>query len=256
MGKRKRGICTYCGREKLLTNDHVFPKSLFIKSDPKMLTVPVCNDCNQLKSLGDADLEVFTNLDIYGSTHSDNLQHIERILQRGQSTLDWLDETLNTARELPIRTESGIVVGSSLKISHYNFDRILATLSMSVRGLYFDSRHEVLPAEVPTYVFRMPWNMSLDVLDLMGRYQKSQPTIKGNNVVFWGEINIGSDNQYDSMWAICIYDAIVFIGVTGEHWAEYFEKTVERLAENELTRPKRDHVVIRPAPDGKYRLPN
>jgi 5-methylcytosine-specific restriction endonuclease McrA len=88
-GKRKRGTCTYCGRQRKLTRDHVFPKSLFIKYDPNMLTVPVCDDCNQLKSKGDSDLEVFANLDIYGSTHPDNLKHLERIAQRGQSTVDW-----------------------------------------------------------------------------------------------------------------------------------------------------------------------
>jgi hypothetical protein len=221
-----------------------------------MLTVPVCDDCNQLKSRGDSDLEIFANLDIYGSTHPDNLRHIERIVQRGQSTVDWLDRTVNAARELPIQTETGIIVGNSLEITDYNFDRILATLNMSVRGLYFDARGEILPAEVPTFVFRMPWNMSFDVLRMLGRHQKSQPKIKGNNVVFWGEINIGSDNEYDSMWAICIYDAIVFIGVTGEHWSSYFQKATERLEEKALTRPRRDYVVIRPAPDGKYRLPD
>jgi hypothetical protein len=126
---------------------------------------------------------------------------------------------------------------------------------MSVRGLYFDSRDKILPADVPTFVFRMPWNMSLEILDVMGRHRKSQPKIKGNNLVFWGELNIDSDNEYDSMWAICIYDAIVFIGVTGEHWSSYFHEVTDRIEKKALSRPKRDYAVIRPAPDGKYRLP-
>lgn len=220
-----------------------------------MLTVPACNDCNQIKSRGDSDLEVFANLDIYGSTHPDNLRHIERIAQRGQSTVDWLHRTVNSARELPILTESGFVVGNSLEITDYNFDRIMTTLNMSVRGLYFDARLEILPADVPTFVFRMPWNMSLDMLEVLGRHQKSQPKIKGNNVVFWGEINIESDNNYDSMWATCIYDAIVFIGVTGECWSSVFEKFTDELQEKASTSTERDYVVIRPAPDGRYRLP-
>jgi hypothetical protein len=253
--KRKRGICTYCGKEKKLTRDHVFPKSLFIKSDPEMLTVPACNDCNQVKSRGDSDLEIFANLDINGSSHADNLQHIERIIQRGQSTVDWLLKTVNSSREMTVQTDAGIIVGKSIKIENYNFDRILEALNMSVRGLYFDSRGDILPADVPTFVFRMPWNRSLQMLDLLGKHRKSEPKMKGNNVVFLGEVNIDSENSTDSMWAICIYDAIVFVGVTGELWSSYFQDAFERLEKAASLRAEPDHLTIHPAPDGTYHIP-
>lgn len=253
-GKRRRGICAYCGKEKKLTRDHVFPKALFIKSDPETFTVPACNDCNQRKSRGDSDLEVFANLDIYGSTHPDNLDHIERIVNRGQATVDWLDKTINAAREIPIQTEAGIVVGNSLEITGYNFDRILESLNMSVRGLYYASRSEVLPTEVPTHVFRMPWNLSLQTLGLLAPHRRGEPTMKGNNVVFWGELNIELGDPYDTMWVMCIYDAIVFLGVTGKKWTHHFPEIEEKLEKQSSTQPERDYTVIRPAPDGNYRL--
>lgn len=181
MAKRKRGICVYCGRDKKLTRDHVFPNSLFIKRDPEMLTVPVCEDCNQSKSAGDADLEVFANLDIYGATHPDNQLHIDRIFGRGQSTIEWLERTINAARDLPIQTEFGLVVGETIEITDYNFDRILRSLNMAVRGLYYDARGEILPPEVPTFVFRMPWiwgsTCCLCLVDIARQSQRSKATM-------------------------------------------------------------------------------
>lgn len=73
--------------------------------------------------------------------------------------------------------------------------------------------------------------------------------------MFWGEINVESDDPMSTMWAICIYDAIVFIGVTGEYWANRLRATVDRLEQSASERPRKDYAVIRPAPDGKYRLP-
>jgi hypothetical protein len=55
MTKRQRiGPCTYCGKLKKLSVDHVPPKSLFPKPRPgNLITVPACRDCNEGESTHD-----------------------------------------------------------------------------------------------------------------------------------------------------------------------------------------------------------
>jgi hypothetical protein len=44
---RVRKLCTHCGEEKPLTDDHVFPRCLFpVPSNERSIQVPSCYDCN------------------------------------------------------------------------------------------------------------------------------------------------------------------------------------------------------------------
>jgi hypothetical protein len=55
VGKRKgqmakKNVCTYCGKPKKLTNDHVIPRSLFVEpSNERSITVSACSDCQEGK---------------------------------------------------------------------------------------------------------------------------------------------------------------------------------------------------------------
>lgn len=70
-GEQRQGVCVYCGREGPITRDHVFPQAIFLVLDKEMITVPVCESCQQVKSLGDRDLQVFANVDVWGGQHPD-----------------------------------------------------------------------------------------------------------------------------------------------------------------------------------------
>jgi len=49
--KNSRGVCTYCGKTKKMTDEHVVPKVLFIE-DHKTV-IPVCRKCNNSKANDD-----------------------------------------------------------------------------------------------------------------------------------------------------------------------------------------------------------
>ncbi len=74
-GERREGTCAYCLKEGPITVDHVFPHTIFLVLDEQMVTVPACDECQRVKSLGDADLRNFITLDIAGSQHPDALVH-------------------------------------------------------------------------------------------------------------------------------------------------------------------------------------
>ncbi len=49
-----RGVCTYCGRAREITDDHVPPQNMFPSPrPPDLITVPACRRCNQGFSMED-----------------------------------------------------------------------------------------------------------------------------------------------------------------------------------------------------------
>jgi hypothetical protein len=43
----KTGVCVHCGREGIVTDDHIPAKCLFPDPKPNLITVPSCGGCNQ-----------------------------------------------------------------------------------------------------------------------------------------------------------------------------------------------------------------
>src|SRR5438105_792530 len=67
---RRIRSCAYCGRSLPVTRDHVVPKCLFGEPLPKFLvTVPACDDCNNLKSRSDDVLRDYLVMDINVCEH-------------------------------------------------------------------------------------------------------------------------------------------------------------------------------------------
>lgn len=228
MAKRKRGACAYCGKNRKLTRDHVIPRALFIELDRAMVTVGACNDCQRIKALGDSDLEVFVTLDIFGSHHPDNLAHAEKIVRRNPQTKAWLSKVLEEAESVPLVTDEGIQIDEALKIE-YNFDRIMTMMNMATRGLFYHYNEEqVLPQDCPTHVIRCPWNVGLQLLGSIGKHSSGPPIVKGNVVAWWSQLVIDKKSDFDSLWVVCLNDAIVFVCGTGESEAE-LEKFDEKL---------------------------
>src|SRR5436190_5069971 len=88
--KKKEGICPYCGKQALLTLDHVIPQCLYINgvpgNSPKVFACLQCN--NILKSRLDTYVRDFLITDIEGSEHSVSKQllpKLARSVRRNQS---------------------------------------------------------------------------------------------------------------------------------------------------------------------------
>ena len=185
MAKRKVGICTYCGKEKHLGKDHVFPKTLFVTLDRQMVTVPCCSDCNHEKSLGDKDLKIFVNLHAAGGDHPDAILHVDRILRKGGPTADWLAHSVDSARPAEIKTRAGIVVGQGVEFP-FNRSRMTKTLQMVVRGLLFHEVGTRLGPALEVSVWEIPPG---DVSFTLRAFEVFSPNVNrtlGNRVAFSG----------------------------------------------------------------------
>lgn len=256
--RKGKGTCAYCGREKKLTKDHVFPQSLFIVLDKSMFTVPSCHQCQRTKELGDRDLEIYVMLDILGSSHPDTMDHIKRIMGRNEATRNWLHKLVNDADEVPLVTDDRIQLSTGL--SHpYNADRILTMMRMVSRALFYETRERVLGAAVHSHAERIPWNIGAEVLKSIGAYRMGEPLVKGNMVVWWGEMPIESLSEDDGLFIVCFNDAVVFLLSTG-NWADSMEAAEESrwtsVAEREQSNLSEANEIVLPRNiDGTYIIP-
>ncbi len=225
--KKGKGTCVYCGRERNLTKDHLFPRALFIVKDRDMVTVPACCDCQRKKEHGDREHEIYVTLDILGSGHSDFMTHLQKIVNRNEGTKRRLDRMINGADYVALTTEGGFQVAEGLA-AEFNIDPIIEMLNMAVRGLYWNLTGLVLPMDTPTYVERVPWNIGMELLRRLGAYQIVEPTVKGNLVVWWSELPVEQETTHDRFWVVCFNDAVVFLLGTGA-WANSLERIQQKL---------------------------
>ena len=212
--KKGKGICVYCGQERNLTKDHLFPRSLFIVLDREMVTVPACHECQRKKELGDRELEIYVTLDILGSNHADAVRHLEKIVDRNEGTRRRLDRMINGADYVTLTTESGFQIAEGLA-TDFDTAPIIEMLSMVARGLFWFETGHMLPADVSSHPLRIPWNVGMELLRRLGPYRPGEPAVKGNLVVWWSALPVVATDEHDKLWIVCFNDWVIFLLATG-----------------------------------------
>lgn len=246
--RKGKGQCVYCGMVRKLTSDHVFPQSLFIVLDERMFTVPSCYECQRKKDLGDRDLEIYVALDIYGSHHPDAEAHLLKVMRRNEATQRFLYHLLNDAEEIPLVTDNGIQLSIGLA-APYNDERIVTAMQMVARGLFYERNARILAPLVPSHAERIPWNIAGEVLRSIGAHRMDDLIVKGDMVVWWGEMPIEKYSDDDGLFVVCLNDAVVFLLSTGT-WATYMrEAEIKRLGTAE------EHVSVSAGTSREITLP-
>jgi len=253
--KKGKGICVYCGREKKITSDHVFPQSLFIVLDKEMITVPACHQCQRDKDLGDRDLEIYVNLDVMGSMHPDSIEHAKKIVNRNESTRRWLTKVFEEAEKVDFTTDEGIWLAEGFSFP-FNHERIEKSIRMMARALYFHTTGTILPQECKDVAIQIPWNIGGEFARRIGSYRKKDPEIKGNLVVWWLPLPIEAVGEHDAAYFVCFNDAVLYMLAT-DHWAVHVASIYERLNEsNEEEKPGKLEYILPKNVDGTYIIPN
>ena len=138
--KRKFGECAYCGEFKELTRDHVIPLCLFKPPYPNnLITVPACDDCNNLKSKNNDYLRDYVTIDIYGNQNpiaQDIFKDkVMKSFRSDQSLL--LREFIKKGRVAPYYSNGGIYLGDlpSVSLDTERIEKIFFTIA---QGLFYN----------------------------------------------------------------------------------------------------------------------
>lgn len=157
--KRIKGVCPYCGKQALLTRDHVIPQCLYRTgvpgNSPKVYACSPCN--NTLKSRLDEYFRDFLITDIEGSEHpvSKQLFHkLVRSIGRNQSVFA---RHARQAQLMPRFTPGGLFAGFVYGTQLPN-QSIAEGITLMTRGLYYFYTKRVLPQNIDIVVNRQ-WDM-------------------------------------------------------------------------------------------------
>jgi len=208
------GECAYCGHAGELTREHVIPKCLFVPPyPPNLITVPVCDRCNNEKSKDDDFLRDFLVVDIQGSqspvTQTLFSGKVQRSLSRNSSAL--LRDVIPQLRIAPLYTSAGIYLGDAPQ-APFDGERLKQTLGRIVRGLYFDARKMRLPNECSVEVYRPGlWNYN-EILQVFRKLHVNGPRVLGN--VFGCLFAAATEDPFFTLWALWFYERVLFTAVT------------------------------------------
>lgn len=215
-GEQRKGGCIYCGSEGPITRDHVFPQAIFLELDKEMITVPACKSCQQIKSLGDRDLRLFTTIDVWGGEHPDAPMMLEKILEKQNDRFEnWMVRQLVQAVDVDLVTDDGIIVGT-ISTFEFNTDRIDVAQEMTVRGLFFHEYGLTLPVECPVDVQHVPWNAAPALVSDLDKAAPSSIKSKGNTTVWWKHNTFVGGAPTDTVWQICYNNGVLFLISTGQ----------------------------------------
>lgn len=158
MARRARvGICTYCGSEREVTEDHIIPQCLWTGRVPKKVPkVPACRQCNHiLKSVLDAYLRDLLITDRHAAmspiAQELHAKYIRSVLtNKSRMDRDYRERGTVIAKVSP----SGLFAGYGL-ISRAVNERTEQILTMMVRGLHQYYLDVSLPPDTSFTIIRL-----------------------------------------------------------------------------------------------------
>lgn len=259
-GDQRRGVCVYCGSEGPITRDHVFPQGIFLVLDKEMITVPACESCQQIKSLGDRDLRVFSTIDVWGGQHPDAPIMLERILRKENVRFqNWIRKALNDAEDVDLVTDDGIIVGTITALN-FNTDRTVIAQEMTGRGLFFHEYGVPLPVDCPVDVQHVPWNAAVALASGLDKAAPSPIRTRGNTTVWWKHNLMDGGTPTDTVWQVCYNDGVLFLISTGQTAVSIREKReamqTKRQEQGQGVSGVRRQVVVPRGPDGRPIIPS
>lgn len=219
----RRGTCTYCGKLKPLTVDHVPPKNLFSKPyPPNLWTVPACAACNGKFSKDDEYFRVALTISdrAKGQTNRDAvLPTVIRGLNKSEARRFRAALLANSA-VLRRYSSGGLYLGHQRLLS-FDGARLDRTAERIIKGLFFKVKGHRLPDDhTINVVFIGRFRQLMDVdpeldlavrefLELLGR----EPLTKiGDAFSFrWIQSPNGADH---SVWSLYFYGNLEFFCTT------------------------------------------
>lgn len=182
-GKRQIRECTYCGKQRPITRDHVVPKCLFPGPVPNdMPIVPACQPCNQELAQHQDYLRDMLICDFRCSDHPAARAILEGPVRRAiQTNRSLVARTVRDGiRKESLYTLGGIYLGDGYVIPTEQ-PRLNHIFRMMVRGLYYSKFGRRLPEDYAVSVkyqdvkrplaLREAWNTLMSLPGYNGPFQ-------------------------------------------------------------------------------------
>ena len=205
------GNCVYCWRHGKLTKDHVIPLCLFTHPYPSnLITVPVCDSCNNAKSRDDDFIRDFLTCDVFGNQDPvANRVFQEKVLKSVRRNSSELGRSaVSHYRNEPLYTNGGIYLGDVVA-APVDASRIERIMTRIVRGLYHDARRERISDDYSFKVLQYrPW----DFKQLVNKYEENKLSFNRRSLgdVFECGFLFAKEDPFTTFWLIVFYKQVFF----------------------------------------------
>lgn len=220
---RKRGVCTFCLKRRLLSEDHVPPKCLFHKADRKaLIKVPACDMCNMSASKDDEWLRLVLSF----SRDATREPHVSRVLPTVMRSLKrpeargFSNAFFSSVRNVDVWSGGGVFLyqARGFDIDQARLERIISKI---VRGLFFRELKRRLPLSyvvltcyLNTLPFRSPHAEATEFIRSCGVMMGDSQPKRIANGAFVYRYNTGPDNAFETIWAMLFYTRLEFVAFT------------------------------------------
>lgn len=218
-GKRKTGICIFCGQERFLTKDHIPPKSLFPRPRPNnLITVCSCEDCNLGTGKDDEYFRLMTTI------REDALNHPEanRILEVISRSFERVEHNnlrlavLKTLKYVERVSPSGLYLGTrpSFEQDYARLNKLVAKIT---QGLFYHEKGYRLPDSHSVEAWGDPFIRDKSDSERNQRiisFLLSQKRITIGNGVFSYWTAFRKEDLNTSAWLILFFESVPYLCVT------------------------------------------
>jgi len=214
MGKKNKGLCVYCREAPATTDDHVVPRCLFLKPQPRfMVTVPVCRKCNHNKSRDEQYLAEVLTADIYTSEHPVAKAIFDGPMARARDTNR--SEIARSARHAgmeALHTPGGLYLGHYATVP-LDWERISRTIEGMIRGLYYTLVGKPFPQGYVIDVTRLdPFEVQSAWNDMSSAHLNG-PHCLGDDI-FMCEMQFVAEDPGMTRWLLRFYRNYVMLVTT------------------------------------------
>jgi hypothetical protein len=208
--RRKRGTCTYCGRVRKLTDDHVPPKLFLAKPyPPNLVTVPACRSCNESFQHDDE----YTRLII--CHHPDVARNpVGRLLAPAAFRSLQKPQAAAFARYVESQRSLSLLFGpdgSRIAVVTADRRRIDAVGARLIRGLFFADTGRRLPATAKLRCaakYGLPPEKEFhEFVKLWGRTQ-----VQSDRAIGDGFSYVAGFYPQFSVWMLMLYEVLMWFG--------------------------------------------
>lgn len=209
---RHHGICTYCGQDAILTEDHVPPNNLFIPGTLGRIKVPACEPCNSSYKLDDEyfRLAITSGHEAHEPRIDVTLEAISKLAAPEKTGLRTM--ILSRIREVEVFTRDGLYLGNVAGID-VDPSRVYRVLRRVLRGLPF---HHLGQRLNPMYEPTISWFGEIQadparVHQVLAALQNAEPRSIGGHVFSYRFVAVG-DPVERSVWYLCFFEHYEFLG--------------------------------------------
>ena len=206
------GNCMYCGKEDVLTEDHVIPQCLFSNGIPTDAPkVWACTHCNGVVKSG---LDTYLRDLLVTDMHTSRSPIAQQLFPKfgravGRNQSKFANDILQRNQLVELRTQAGLYYGQAYTSQEANA-KTLDILSMYVRGLYAYYYHKPLPQGVEFDFVRMGINRELNDI-IRGLRNAGGIASIGDGKVFQCAYGHASDIPEAGIWVLNFVQRGLFV---------------------------------------------